>query len=206
MKKKILVLGVIFCVLILGSGFLQAQVAFTLGAHYWRASWEYDEEYDAAPGNLFGPYANVRYGKFSFGASAFFGPFDFAEDESEYDFTITRNDYNFNVGYSLGRGFNVFGALKRISLSTEYSDVYGNSFEQDLSGTMFGGGISLFFPIGMSPFFVTGSAAYLTDPHDEDDPEEVWFYDITAITVCRLAQPHRSDRDGGIQSRLSWGG
>jgi len=177
MKKKIIVIGFVICLMLLGTGLLHAQRAVTLGAHYWRANFEFSsegvEDYSVT-GNMFGPYLNLRYGRLSLGSSIFMGSFDNSGDY--YDSVMKRTDMNFSAGLSLTRGLNIFGALKRIKLEEEYSDVWGESYDFESTGTLYGGGLSLFFPIGLSPFFLTGSAAYLTDPDDV-------FYDITAITI-----------------------
>ena len=189
MKKKIIVLSVVICLMLLGTGLLQAQTAVTLGAHYWRANFEFSSEGDneySVTGNMFGPYLNLRYGRLSLGSSIFMGSFDASGDD--YDDIMKRTDMNFSLGLSLTRGLNVFGAIKRIKVEEEYSDIWGNSIDFEVSGTLYGGGLSLFFPIGLSPFFLTGSVAYLTDPGDLDDNDileegEGDFYDITAITI-----------------------
>ena len=199
MKGK--VIAIVLCVLglVAGSVFAQSSTVFSIGASYWRAALEYDQralaeefgDMSIDPGNLFGPYLNIRMGKLVLGGSMFVGSFnvDYGSLLEDYgvtsDMKIKRTDLNFSVGYSLARNLTLFGAYKDMTYKTEGTFTYQDSWsgtsqtiteEDEQKGSFVGGGLSLILPFSGSPLFAYGSAAYLAANNDD-------WADITTVTL-----------------------
>lgn len=173
--KRVMLLGVLAFSLIVITGSLQSQTAVTIGGHYWYAQPTYKgenfENVDISPGNMFGPYLNLRVGKFALGTSMFFGTFNWDYKDFGFEFDIKRTDLNFSVGYSVARRITIFGAVKSLSLTgeedVEYYDwtmdaYYTATIKAETKGTLYGAGISGVVPVGQSSLFLFYSAAYLT--------------------------------------------
>lgn len=215
MMKRVMILGILTISLIVVTGSLQSQTAVTIGGHYWYAQPTYKgdtfENVEVGPGNMFGPYLNLRVGKIALGTSMFFGTFNWDYKDYGFEFDIKRTDLNFSVGYSVARGITLFGAVKSLSLTGdqdveyEYYDwewdtyyTYTAKVKAETKGTLYGGGISGVVPVGQSSFFLFYSAAYLSgkiemtssisivDQTVEDTTENETS--ITAVTVGLGAQ------------------
>lgn len=198
MKVKLLFLWVLILLSTSSICILHAQTAVTIGANYWNATMDYGgtglEEIglEIEPGNMFGPYLNLRLGKAVLGTSMFFGEFNFEFGDlflSDISFSVKRTDMNFSLGYNLSRNVNVFGAYKLMKLKGEstFIDFWGQpqtySVEDEFAYA--GGGLSLMLPFADSPLFAFGSAAYLTYVGEEEgeDEEVTEIADIKAITA-----------------------
>jgi len=185
MDKRNAVLAAIGIVFICATVFAQPRKAsITIGGSYWNANLVLPEDIyqgiTADPGNMVGPYLNMRFGNWLLGGSMFFGTFTLHSGDAGtgFDLDIKRNDQNFSFGYSLFKNFNVFAALKSVSYSadenmtTSYYDPYWGyrqgegRVEMDNTGKLVGGGVSSVVPFSKSPFFLYGSAAYLTGKMD----------------------------------------
>lgn len=109
MKVKLLSSLVLILLLMSSISFLNAQTAVTIGANYWNTKLDYSAtdleklgiELDIEPGNMFGPYMNLRVGKVVLGSSMFFGDFTFNFGGlllSDFTTTVKRTDLNFSLG------------------------------------------------------------------------------------------------------------
>jgi hypothetical protein len=160
----------------------------TFGANYWRAQWNIE---GIEPGNMFGPYVNLRSGRLTLGGSFFTGQFkpDESKDIFGSDMELKRNDLNLSVGYNLGRYFNVFGAYKNTKYTlkgTMQQFVYDAwmdewyldqvEVDQEQKCAYLGGGASIVFPFNRSPLFLYGSGAFLA-------AQEKDWTDITTVTL-----------------------
>jgi hypothetical protein len=159
----------------------QTQMAFTVGGNYWYAqrtlSGEYyrDGEIESKPGNMVGPYLNLRIGNVILGGSAFWGNFTESnknhEDYKNVD--AKRTDINGSLGISLVNqpnfSFTVFGAIKSLTMKRGYSYIFtDNTYKQwpidskyEETGMLFGGGVSCVIRFPESPVFLFGSASFL---------------------------------------------
>ncbi len=198
MKGK--AIAILLVVLGLMAGSTMAQTVFSVGANYWRAALEYDQaelgDISIDPGNLIGPYLNIRSGKLVIGGSMSLGNFkmnygdtfgDMFGMDVTVDAKVKRTDLNFSVGYSLSRNLTLFGAYKdqkyKFEGSISYEDPWtGETETEDFSdempeqkGSFVGGGLSLVLPFSSSPLFAFGSAAYLAANGDD-------WGDITTVT------------------------
>jgi hypothetical protein len=140
-RKQLLSIALILCVLA-GMAPSYGQTSVTLGMHYWYSMLEVAgaEEMGLSidPGNMFGPYLNLRIGKIILGSSLFFGTYTFNWEDFGYEYSdgsdwyffdfsnnstsAKRQDMNFSVGFNLARYFNIFGAYKQQKLT--YSDEF----------------------------------------------------------------------------------
>jgi hypothetical protein len=153
------------------AGSLFAQTGVTIGANYWNAKPDLGLGLDSGvkfnPMHMFGPYVNIRSGKFSFGGSLFLGTLKIeATDIYEYEVSMKRSDINLSLGYSIVKGITLFGALKTFTNKLEDWKVNGQSIggdsENQEKGLLYGGGIFGVLPFSGSPLFLFGSLAYLT--------------------------------------------
>jgi hypothetical protein len=203
MKKRMILLIVIVCSVILGSGVIHSQTALTIGGHYWRAAPDLQttvEGVEINPGNMYGPYLNLRIGKLTLGSSLFFGTFKFEFENTDFSFDLSRKDMNFSLGYSILPRITIFGAVKILSYTGEkelsFIDEWGwefiASYEQENKGTLYGGGISCVIPFTGSPVFLFGSAAYLIgtmewmESYKEDGWEVIGYdgeYDTSIMAI-----------------------
>jgi hypothetical protein len=178
---------------------LQGQTALTIGGNYWHAqrtmSGDYYEDLESKPGNMIGPYVNLRMGKLIIGGSMFIGTFtETSEDNDEYEVDTKRNDLNLSVGLALTPGLNVFFAMKRMTMKGTDEDVtfYWPGYyywyyaegevEYNEEGTLYGGGLSGVIRFPQSSLFLFWSGAYLkgtrkcettvTIEGEELDPDE----------------------------------
>jgi hypothetical protein len=203
MRKHLVCLFVGFLVIVQGR-LLLSQTVITFGGHYWYAESDYKgdrfENIDISPGNMFGPYLNVRLGRFILGSSLFFGTFEWEDRSYSVTMDINRSDLNFSLGYAFAPRFNVFAAVKRISLTGEMSGAFPDTdervgrLEKEYKGLLYGAGVSGFLPFRRSRLFLFWSAAYLMgtiDGREESIIEELepvrwdgeFETDITALTV-----------------------
>jgi hypothetical protein len=157
-----IVQGVIVSIIIIfmftGFCFAQGKPAITIGASYWRAALDYQESgdmnLDIDPGNMYGPYLNLRFGKITIGSSIFLGGFKFNYGDylmpvtvngysydaygdmyvaviSDYAPTVKRTDINFSLGYNLTRRISIFGAYKSMKLKRDEETYTGNIYTWD---------------------------------------------------------------------------
>ena len=135
MMKKVMMLGVLTFSLIVVTGSLQAQTAVTIGGHYWYAQPDVKGgtfgNVEASPGNMFGPYLNLRVGKLALGTSMFFGTFNYDYKDLGFEFDLKRTDLNFSVGYSVARRITIFGAVKSLSITGD-EDVESYDWTMDV--------------------------------------------------------------------------
>lgn len=205
MKQK-MILAIVGCTLLFWLGVGYGQTAVTVGGHYWYAQPDYKgdfyENVDISPGNMFGPYLNLRVGRIAIGSSMFFGSFNWDYPDFDYNFDINRQDMNFSLGVAVLPRFTIFGAIKNLKLSGEdefsFIDDWGFSWNGRVSvenkGTLYGGGVSGVVPFSASPLFLFWSAAYLTgemelssssylDGQLLEELSEKGDVNITAVTV-----------------------
>ena len=175
-----------FCIVALPS-MARTRPAITIGGNYWYAqrdlSGEYWTDIKSKAGNMFGPYASIRLGKWLFGSSMFFGTFSEygIHDElyeRKYSFANKRSDLNFSLGYAIHNRVNVFAALKNLSFNADEEERSTYDIDGDTwygkrkivdKGTMFGGGASGLFRSSKSPLFLYWSAAYLIGSRTTSD-------------------------------------
>jgi hypothetical protein len=122
------------------------------------------------PGSTYGPYLNLRIGKFTLGSSMFFGVFTW-DLTSDYDvkFDVNRKDLIFRAGYYVFRNHAIFALVKRLSLEGEYDTVYYYPSwgryrvhaKAEYKGTLYGGGISGDILLKETPLFFFYSAAFM---------------------------------------------
>jgi hypothetical protein len=161
--------------------------ALTIGGNYWHAqralSGEYWTDVRSEAGNLAGPYAQFRVGRWLLGMSMYFGTFEEygVHDElyiRKYSFNNKRSDLNFSVGYSFLEGVTVFAASKNLAFNAGENnlssyDIGGSTYYGTRKcvdkGTMFGGGASGLVRISKSRFFLCASAAYLAGKRKQTD-------------------------------------
>ena len=193
--NKALVLIVSFLLLVSVMTPAQEKTYVTAGLSWWNAQYSYETEEgnkiaDIGTGNMFGPYLSVSHGKFNFGASLFWGSFPVNEvafggtlEDVDVDFTMSRGDLNFTVGYRVSRYINLFLGSKFVNFKIDGNlqttmpvligyDFLGNPIYDDQvikanldwtqSGPTFGGGVSGVVPFGAtSHWYGFGSLALL---------------------------------------------
>ena len=184
--------------MICGSGTLHSQTAISFGGHYWYANSEFRgeafENIEINQTSMYGPYLNLRVGRFTLGSSIFFGTFNWEYKDYQVDIDMKRNDLNFSAGFSILPRITLFGAVKVLSFTGEREDSRLGRFDREIKGTMYGGGISGFMPFQRSRFFLFWSAAYLSGTLDDSEelpdadrlPQRYDFeydYSITALTI-----------------------
>jgi len=203
MRKRRVCFWVVFLMVVVCRPLL-SQTVITFGGHYWYAESDYKgdrfENIDISPGNMFGPYLNVRLGRFILGSSLFFGTFEWEDRSYSVAMDINRSDLNFSLGYAFAPRFNVFAAVKRLSLTGEMSGTFPDTdervgrLEKEYKGLLYGAGVSGFLPFRRSRLFLFWSAAYLMGTVDgrEEFAEEIdapirwdgeFETDITSLTV-----------------------
>lgn len=169
MKLKSGWIALLMAVVVAGSLFSQTGV--TIGANYWNAKPDLGLGLESGVKlnsmHMYGPYVNVRSGKFSFGGSLFIGTLKIeASDIYDYEVSLKRSDINVSLGYSIFRGVTLFGAIKTFTNKLEDWKINGQSIgddpENQEKGLLYGGGLSGVLPFSNSPLFLFGSLAYLT--------------------------------------------
>jgi hypothetical protein len=169
MGKRMLIVFTIISVLMV-TGLANGQVRLSVGGHYWNAKPSFEDEslefIETNAGNLFGPHANIRFGKLSLGTSMFFGTFSFGvSDELNIDLTdwkVKRQDLNYSIGYSLFPRSTIFLAIKTISYEGNLSSTDGYTYDWETEGNFIGGGLQGVLPMGSGSVFLYWSIAYLS--------------------------------------------
>ena len=153
------IVSIIIILMFTGFCFAQGKPAITIGASYWRAALDYKESedmnVDVDPGNMYGPYLNLRFGKITIGSSIFLGGFKFnygsnyympvtvngysydaygdmyLAEIKDYAPTVKRTDINFSLGINLTRRISLFGAYKSMKLTRDEETYTGDIYTWD---------------------------------------------------------------------------
>ncbi len=152
------ILSIVIILMFTGACFAQGKPAITIGGSYWLAALDYKESsdmnIDIDPGNMYGPYLNLRLGKITIGSSIFLGGFKFnygnyimpvtvggysydaygdmyVAEITDYTPTVKRTDINFSLGYNLTRRISIFGAYKSMKLSRDEETYTGDIYTWD---------------------------------------------------------------------------
>ncbi|HPG39766.1 MAG TPA: outer membrane beta-barrel protein [bacterium] len=185
-RKNQLVISIIL-MLLATVVFAQERTIVTVGGSWWNAAYSYEDEdgnklADIGSGNSVGPYISINHGKVNFGASLLFGSFPVEEynvglEEVNEEVDMSRNDLNFTLGYRVHRYINIFLGVKYLKWSTEMNiedypldagyDNWGYplyemvdiSYEDAVSGPLYGLGVSAVVPIGSEGLYLFGSLA-----------------------------------------------
>jgi hypothetical protein len=185
--KNNLIVTVVMIMLLATVVFAQERTVVTLGGTWWNAAYSYEDEdgnklADIGSGNSFGPNISINHGKLNFGASLLFGSFpiesyNYGLEELDTDVNMSRNDLNFTLGYRVHRYINIFAGVKYLKWSTKVdindfelvtgTDYWGDpiyetvdaSYEDAVSGPLYGLGLSAVIPLGSEGLYLFGSLA-----------------------------------------------